>query len=414
MMQHDWEWTAWLCVGQRTRQEGVAAKDEWRAMERVVVMIKTNQVRALAVAIVLWFGGAETLFGQATTGDLDGNHEVSLSDVTGFVGCLTGPESPSVDPLCVAGFFDADDDVDLRDVAAFQNRFGFGVGPPRIDRFSPTPGTWIVDDIGLTQVKVGFTEPVVVPDDAVRVWGVGGGTVTGFSTSYDPQTYSLTVTFPQSLRDDRVTVIVDYSIEDLAGNPLDGEIYEPQNAQLPSGNGVNGGQGVFRIHVLQGDANRDGMTDAADLDLIGTSSGSCDGDPGFNPGTDLNSDGCVNDLDAAITTEALGRLLPTGDQVPPLITSITAQSSIYWITVTVRFNETLRIRLLTPFTCFLVDSDGTVITSPIGVASPPLGNAAIYHFPPMESCEGFNINVSNSIADDTGELLDQPVIEVCP
>ena len=379
----------------------------------------TSRIRFNGLAVVglvagVWLGGSVPVFAQALFGDLDGNHEVSLSDVMGFVDCLTGPDDPSNDPLCVAAFFDADDDVDLRDVAAFQNRFGFGVGPPRIDRFWPTPGTWIVDDIGLTHVLVGFTEPVIVPSDAVRVWGVGGGTAMGFATSYDPDNSVLSVTFAESLRDDRVTVIVDYSIEDLAGNPLDGEIYDPPNAQLPSGNGVNGGQGVFRLHVLQGDANRDGMTDAADLDLIGTSSGSCDGDPGFNLGTDLNSDGCVNDLDAAITTEALGRLLPTGDQVPPLITSITAQSSIYWITVTVRFNETMRIRLLTPFTCFLVDSDGTVITSPIGVASPPLGNAAIYHFPPMESCEGFNINVSNSIADDTGELLDQPVIEVCP
>jgi len=116
-----------------------------------------------------------TTFGQTTSGDLDGNHEVSLSDVTDFVGCLTGPDDPSNDPACDAALFDTDEDVDLRDVAMFQNLFGFGVGSPLIDRFSPTPGSWIVDDIGLTHVEVGFTEPVIVSREAIIVWLVSRG-----------------------------------------------------------------------------------------------------------------------------------------------------------------------------------------------------------------------------------------------
>jgi hypothetical protein len=66
-------------------------------------------------------------------------------------------------------------DVDLADVAGFQNRFGFGQGPPRIVSISPHPSAWIVDDRGLSEVRVGFSEPVSVPANAVLAWTVIGG-----------------------------------------------------------------------------------------------------------------------------------------------------------------------------------------------------------------------------------------------
>ncbi len=367
------------------------------------------------IAATLVVVGSGTSFGQTITGDLDGNHEVSLSDVTGFVGCLSGPESPSVDLLCVPALFDADDDVDLHDVAGFQNRFGFGVGPPRIDRFWPSPGTWIVNDIGLTHAQIGFSEPVVVPDGSVLVWGVGEGTISGFTTSYDPDAFVLTVTFATPLRRDRVTIVVDYTIEDLAGNPLDGEIYDPQNAVLPSGNGVNGGQGVFRVNVLKGDVNRDGVTDATDLDLISAALGSCKGDSGFDENADLNADGCVDDLDAAITTGALGAELPNTDQIPPTVVSVIVYGAFeHSHEIDVKFSESLRVELVSFRTCFLVGPTGDVVT-PVAFYTLPLGNAGVFVFPStMASCLGYTINVSNAVADSFGELLPQPVVEDCP
>jgi hypothetical protein len=366
-------------------------------------------------AAMLAAQGSRTAFGQTITGDLDGNHEVGLSDLTGFVGCLTGPNNASVDSSCAAALFDVDDDVDLHDVAGFQNRFGFGVGPPRIDRFWPSPETWIVDDVGLTEVRIGFTEPVIVPDDAVNVWGVGGGTVTGFSTSYDPGAYLLTVTFATPLHEDRVTVVVDYSIEDLAGNPLDGEIYNPYHALLPSGNGVNGGQGVFRIHVLQGDANRDGAVDDSDLNLINAALGSCDGDPEFDENADLNGDGCVNDQDATVVSESIGQSLPLTDGQSPAVIHITVLGSFEAThVISVRFDEPVSTGHLLKRTCFLVALDGNVI-APTAVATPPLPDAGLFIFDStLPSCTGFTINVSNAIVDFSGELLSAPAIEVCP
>lgn len=372
------------------------------------------------LAAMLVAQGSGIVFGQAVIGDLDANHEVSLSDVTDFVRCLTGPDDASVTPSCAAALFDADDDVDLRDVAAFQNRFGFGVGPPRIDRFWPTPGTWIVDDVGLTHIQVGFSEPVIVPDGSVNVWvvsrlSVDGGDVTDFTTSYDDQTFALTVTFAEPLKDDRVTIVVDYLIEDLAGNPLDGEIYDPPNAQLPSGNGVNGGQGVFRIHVLQGDANRDGMTDTFDLKLINEAIGVCSADPGFDPRADLNSDGCVNDIDVGIFTQAQGRGLSETDGTGPAVIDFAIDAPSGGVTsISFTLGERIAFRRVRVRTCFLVGLDGSIWV-PSSAGTPPFATAAVYSFsPPLPTCVGYTINLSNALADLSGELLTAPESEPCP
>jgi hypothetical protein len=197
--------------------------------------------------------GAASL-ASALPGDLNNDDEVSLPDAASFVGCVEGPNAGAIDPSCVTGDFNSDERIDLHDVAAFQRRFGFGVGPPRIVRFWPTPGEWIVDDVGLTHVEVGISEPVIVPREAIIVWlvsrGIGDNRVEEFTHSYNAGSDLLTIAFDPPIRDDRVTLVLDYLIEDLSGRPLDGEIFNPQNASLSSGDGHNGGQAVFRIHVL--------------------------------------------------------------------------------------------------------------------------------------------------------------------
>ncbi len=348
-------------------------------------------------------------------GDLDANGEVDLADAVQFVGCLEGPKVTPANANCDPGLFDLDSDIDLADYAGFQNRFGFGVGPPQIISFTPTPGEWVVDDTGLTEVKIGFSEPVTVPTDSVDVWLVSGGTVTGFATSYDPATFELTVTFAQPLRDDQVTVVVDYTIEDVAGNPLDGEILDPKNAVLPSGNDVNGGQGVFRIRVLQGDANRDGIVDMADETLVDNSLNLCDGDPGFDANADLNADGCVDATDANIVTPAIGNQLPATDGTPPVIVTMDSSGSGSEIdTVRIAFSERISGLRITEQTCFFVDDTGSVASSAFASQSIH-GDAADYFFvPPIVGCGTLTINVSNALTDFSGELLILPGAQPCP
>ena len=43
------------------------------------------------------------------------------------------------------------------------------------------------------------------------------------------------------IHNDRVTLAPDYAIEELSGRPLDGEIFNPYPASVPSGDGRNGG-----------------------------------------------------------------------------------------------------------------------------------------------------------------------------
>ncbi len=350
-------------------------------------------------------------FGQTSMGDLDGNHEVSLSDVMDFVSCIGEPNGGSVDPSCVAGDFNFDGRIDLHDVAAFQRRFGFAVGPPRIDRFWPTPGEWIVDDVGLTRVEVGFSEPVIVPREAIIVWlvsrGIGHDEVEEFTHSYDAESDVLTITFDPPIRDDRVTLVLDYTIEDLSGRPLDGEIIDPHNATLPSGNGVNGGQGVFRINVLQGDTNRDSIVDATDSEFVMASLGSCDGEANFNTAADLNGDGCVTAADADMVSQALGHELPTTDGHAPTVVNMRADGAFgsfeeLWID----FDEIIKTRGITIRSCFLTKADGTVVV-PTLAAQGGFGYSLKYVFlPASEHCNLYRINVGNALSDLSGELVE--------
>jgi hypothetical protein len=374
----------------------------------------------MVLAVVLAAQGSGVALGQTITGDLDGNHEVSLSDVTGFVACLSGPDTPSLDPLCVAAMFDDDDDVDLRDVAGFQNRFGFGVGPPRIDRFWPPPGEWIVDDVGLTEVRIGFTEPVIVPDGSIEVWMWMPFhpfvVVSDFTTVYDEEEYVLTVAFAEPLQDHRVTIIVDYLIEDFAGDALDGEIRNPDSALLPSGNGANGGQGVFRVNVLQGDANRDGSVDASDLALINASLGLCSDDPGFNPSADLNLDGCVDKQDVAIAAAAFGRELVPTDGSPPVVEEV--EIEFYPLEdefcVFFRFSQQIKPEMLRLHQCFLVNNEGSVLI-PWFANTNGFANTADFCFVfPLNSCENYLVNLSNALQDFSGEFLQLPEPMSCP
>ena len=58
--------------------------------------------------------------------DDDGDGDVDLGDLEGFVNCLTGPAETTVWPLCSNHDADVDNDVDLHDFAEFQGAFTGG------------------------------------------------------------------------------------------------------------------------------------------------------------------------------------------------------------------------------------------------------------------------------------------------
>ncbi len=281
--------------------------------------------------------------------------------------------------------------------------------PPQIDRLTPTPGIWIVDNIGVPEILIGFTEAVTVPTGAISAWTVGGGAVTNFATSYDSLTNILTVSFASPIRDDRLTVVVDYSVTDSAGNELDGEIADPLNAVLPSGDGIRGGQAVFRINILQGDANRDGVVDAPG---VPGALPSIVGDDRFDSRADLNVDGVVNAKDVGIFRLAEGRTLPATDGVSPIVTAIFPTPTGGLLgdldKITVGFNEAVADDRVTLRTCFLVGGND-VIFLPIFSAPSVSGISIDYFFlPALPQCGTYTINISNALADSSGELLVTP------
>jgi len=60
--------------------------------------------------------------GLAMFGDTDADDDVDLGDLAALDFCLSGPGNPAI-PYCGVLMFDDDDDVDLADVAEFQNAF---------------------------------------------------------------------------------------------------------------------------------------------------------------------------------------------------------------------------------------------------------------------------------------------------
>ncbi|GFO81511.1 MAG: hypothetical protein A49_11380 [Methyloceanibacter sp.] len=246
----------------------------------------------------------------------------------------------------------------------------------------------------------------------MTAWTIGGGTVSGFSTSYDGGNQILTVTFGSPIRDDRLTVVVDYSITDTAGNELDGEIGNPANAVLPSGNGVRGGQAVFRFNILQGDVNRDGVVNVTDGQLLQPSLGLCNDDSGYNVAADLNLDGCVNAQDLVIFSLANGRSLPSSDGSPLIVTAVTPNPEAgllnAFTAIQVSFNEPIELSLLNPRRCFLITGSGAIIV-PAVVGSSPFGTSAVFTFAAVQpQCGTYTVNISNALADLSGELLTRP------
>jgi dockerin type I repeat protein len=190
---------------------------------------------------------------------------------------------------------------------------------PHVVSVAPGPERGVTDDVGLAQISVGFDTRVVIPDGSIRLWGVTAGPITGFTVNYDYRSDVAIVTLPSPIQEDRVTLVLDYTIVDAFGHALDGEIADPTSPSYPSGDGRPGGQAVFRFHVLQGDANRDGVVNGKDGAIVRAALGSVRGDVNYDLRADFNDDGAVDSVDARIirrsSSAAAGRL-PTTDPSP--------------------------------------------------------------------------------------------------
>ena len=267
--------------------------------------------------------------------------------------------------------------------------------------------SWAVGRGGLDRFQVVFSEAVLVPDGAVGLRGVNAGSIQ-VEIELDPSGTALTVTPLADTSADILTLIIDYTITDLAGRALDGETGEPLLPTIPTGDGRQGGQLVVRINALQGDVTRDGVVDTFDAMELVDGLGFGEGDPEFEPRADLNRDGFVNVLDVAILRDGMDGLLPTTDGTRPNVQSITpdpaAPLSADVAEVAIVFDEALSGGSLSPRSLFAVDLGGE-LTVASGVELSPDGRTATFAFdPPLPQCGQYTLGLSPAIADPTGEL----------
>jgi len=253
---------------------------------------------------------------------------------------------------------------------------------------------------------------VSLPEGSVRAWGIALGEIVVSSAVFDPADNTLAVRLANPPKADIVTIVIDYSIADLAGNALDGEVATPASPVFPTGDGVQGGRAVVRYEVLQGDANRDGIVDSADADVLVASLGKSSGTPGFDSRADLNGDGFVNVLDVAIWVNGRGGALPSDDGVPVAFSQISPDPSspIYSDTaaVGVAFSEAVDPAHLEAADLFVVGTSGGLQRA-TSVSLNPDGLGAQFVFdPPLARCDKYRLNLSNAIADLSGSLAVRP------
>ncbi len=185
--------------------------------------------------------------------------------------------------------------------------------PTGADQAKPLPWS------NINQITIDFSEPV-------RGSGIGGsltfpdiviGGVNEFflpgAVSHVPGSSRATLTFATPLAVDKYLVgVSSVTVTDSAGNRLDGDW---QNyVSSVSGDGTPGGDFLYRLNVLPGDYNQDGVVSIFDLGLVGGALFSTPANsPPYSTFVDGNGDGVISIFDIATIGANLFATLPAGN-----------------------------------------------------------------------------------------------------
>jgi len=188
---------------------------------------------------------------------------------------------------------------------------------------SLTGGAGQLDSVPWTeanQVSVVFDQDVVIGTNDLALTGVNVDTYHAVDFSYapgaTPGTYMATWTLDRSLRADKLMLSLAETIENAAGERLDGN-WSTAYSSFPSGDGVSGTDDAFhfRFNVLPGDSNGDRLVNRSDLAAIIGSLGRSAGSTGFDPRVDVNLDGRISLADLRSTLRLMPAVLPAAEPV---------------------------------------------------------------------------------------------------
>jgi len=146
---------------------------------------------------------------------------------------------------------------------------------------------------GVNQVKVTFSEDVVVSQESLWLHGVNVADyeITGFS--YSAATHTATWTLATAIGVDKLIATVDGSVTDALGNPL----------QLRS----------TSFNVAPGDVDGNGSVAVSDIGPLRAAMGAMAGKGGYNPLADVDGSGSVSVVDTGVFRGFLGQSLPSGE-----------------------------------------------------------------------------------------------------
>jgi hypothetical protein len=199
--------------------------------------------------------------------------------------------------------------------------FGYPI-PDGFRQLRPLPWNTGINSVSIRfNVDAGF----VLDGTALIVRGSAGPIATnGFA--YDNATRTGTWGLASVVMSDKLRVVLDDAV--FHGG-LDGEWRNPSNDSpagdtFPSGNGEDGGDFDFRINVLRGDSNGDGVVNGLDLAdakkrLTRKPGDGVIGSGAYSIFADLNTDGVINALDVAAVK---GRLNTRINTLPDPVTAL--------------------------------------------------------------------------------------------
>jgi hypothetical protein len=174
--------------------------------------------------------------------------------------------------------------------------------------------------INVDTLRIVFSEDVNITAGNLSLRGVSVSEYAG-SFTYDPATFTATLTLPQAIGADKLLLDV-RGVTDKAGNALDGE-WPGSTPGFPSGDGAAGGDFSFRFDVLPGDVNQDGAVNASDVAAVRGAQGSTPVFGAYAAVYDCNGDRIVGSTDLIKVRNRQGTQLPEGEPALPLGSSLT-------------------------------------------------------------------------------------------
>ncbi len=187
-----------------------------------------------------------------------------------------------------------------------------GLGHPTVARlgYRVPSGTAQLDTLSwgnLDTITIAFSEDAVVAQNDLALYGVNVPDYDIADFSYNSDNFTATWTLAEPIDTDSLWISVADTVQDPAGNALDGE-WQNAHSAFPSGDGTPGGHFSFAINVLPGDADGDGIVGPADASTMAANWG--DTGASCAPG-DFTGDGAVNADDTVVLASHWGVQLPS-------------------------------------------------------------------------------------------------------